>query len=103
MLAMGLSMLIISSIFFLFKDPSLFWVFLAYGLGGVGIGTFESNLLSTIAPLGKETKLFAIIGIPVTLNSLPIIKCYTDWHHFDNCWRFRVDGKWYQSWVHIFG
>jgi len=57
-------MLIISSIFFVFKDPSLFWVFLAYGLGGVGIGTFESNLLSTIAPLGKETKLFAIIGIP---------------------------------------
>ena len=35
------------------KNPSLIWVFIAYGLGGVGIGTFESNLLSTVAPLGN--------------------------------------------------
>jgi len=28
------------------------------------LGTFESNLLSTITPLGKKTKLWAIIGIP---------------------------------------
>ena len=101
MLAMGLSMLIISSIFFLFKDPSLFWVFLAYGLGGVGIGTFESNLLSTIAPLGKETKLFAIIGIPVrTAHSFDFL--IPDWYHFDYCWRFRVNGKWRKSRIYLF-
>jgi len=64
MLSMGLSMLTITSIFFFIDKPSLTWAFIAYGLGGLAIGTFESNLLSSIAPLGKKTKLWAIIAIP---------------------------------------
>jgi len=48
------------------------WVFFAYGFGGVGIGTFESNFLSTIAPLGKKTKIWAIIGIPVGINLITV-------------------------------
>jgi hypothetical protein len=43
------------------------------GLGGVGIGTFESNLLSTIAPLGKRTKLWAIVGMPVRFSQRSVI------------------------------
>lgn len=38
MISMTLSMAIITMIFFILKNPSLFWVFLAYGLGGIGIG-----------------------------------------------------------------
>jgi len=72
MVSMGLSMGIISCLFFFAKEPSLFWVFVAYAFGGVGIGTFESNLLSTIAPLGKQTKLWAIIGIPVGVNTITV-------------------------------
>eukprot|EP01119_Soliformovum_irregulare_P020832 TRINITY_DN6809_c0_g2_i1.p1 TRINITY_DN6809_c0_g2~~TRINITY_DN6809_c0_g2_i1.p1 ORF type:complete len:424 (+),score=83.09 TRINITY_DN6809_c0_g2_i1:347-1618(+) len=64
MSCMAMSMLIITLIFFAIPNPSLAWVFVAYGFGGAGIGTFESNLLSTISSLGKQTKLWAIIGMP---------------------------------------
>lgn len=48
-----------------FNPYSLAWVFIAYGLGGVGIGTFEANMLSVVTPLGSNTKLWCVIGIPV--------------------------------------
>ena len=51
---------------------SLAWVFLAYFLGGVAVGTFESNLLSVISPLGPATKVWAIIGMPVGFNLISI-------------------------------
>lgn len=47
-------------------------VMLAYSLGGVAIGTFEPNFLSSITPLGNETKRRAILGIPVGVSSLLI-------------------------------
>jgi len=72
MLSMATSMGIITCIFFFMKDPSIVFVFIAYGLGGLGIGTFESNLLSTISVLGKKTKLWAIIGIPVGINIITV-------------------------------
>jgi MFS family permease len=72
MISMGISMGIITCICFFMKNPHLAWVFIAYALGGIGIGTFESNLLSTIAPLGKRTKLWAIIGIPVGINIITV-------------------------------
>ena len=49
---------------FVFKIHDLTLVWLAYGLGGIGIGSFESNLLSAITPLGHRTKLWATLGIP---------------------------------------
>ncbi len=77
MSSMMLSMTIIACVLLFAKDPSLAWVFIAYALGGLGIGlfvllflnligTFESNLLSTIAPLGKNTKFWAIVAMPVS-------------------------------------
>jgi len=72
MISMSLSMGTISLIFFALKDPSLAWVFVAYAFGGIGIGTFESNILSTIAPLGKSTKLWAIIAIPTGILSITV-------------------------------
>jgi len=72
MSSMALSMLIITLIFFVFKSPSLVWVFMAYAFGGLAIGTFESNILSTITPLGKQTKYWAIIAIPTGILSITV-------------------------------
>jgi|TARA_B110000090_G_scaffold94412_1_gene106518 hypothetical protein len=41
---------------------TLAWVYGAYGLGGVAVGSFEANLLSSITPLGHQTKLWATLG-----------------------------------------
>merc|ERR1719357_966089 len=41
------------------------WVVLAYCMGGLGIGTFESNVLACLTPLGHRTKQIAITAIPV--------------------------------------
>lgn len=60
------------SVFWL-QSKSLAWVFLAYGLGGVSIGTFEANLLSCITPLGHRTKLWATLGIPLGVSSVLIL------------------------------
>lgn len=40
-----------------YQESILFLLYMA--------GTFESNVLSMITPLGKDTKLWAIIAIPV--------------------------------------
>jgi hypothetical protein len=67
------SMGLISTVLLTPPGPySMALVFLAYFLGGLGIGTFESNLLSSIAPLGKATKLVAIIAIPVGITLITI-------------------------------
>lgn len=51
-----------------YHNPAL--VCLAYGLGGIGIGTFDPNFLNCLTPLGKRTKLVAISGIPAGINAL---------------------------------
>jgi MFS family permease len=74
MTSMALSMTILTGIFFILDHQhlSLAWVFLAYGFGGLGIGTFESNLLSCISPLGKTTKFWAILGMPIGINLITV-------------------------------
>jgi hypothetical protein len=49
---------------------SLYWVILAYSLGGIGIGTFEANFLNYITTLGQQSKRLAISGIPVGMSSV---------------------------------
>lgn len=64
--SMMASMTILGVIVFACNETStLAWVYLSYGLGGMGIGSFESNLLSSITPLGHATKMWAVIGFPV--------------------------------------
>eukprot|EP00931_Biecheleriopsis_adriatica_P078111 TRINITY_DN51579_c0_g1_i1.p1 TRINITY_DN51579_c0_g1~~TRINITY_DN51579_c0_g1_i1.p1 ORF type:complete len:433 (-),score=77.96 TRINITY_DN51579_c0_g1_i1:78-1208(-) len=46
------------------KSDWLGWVFISYFLIGVGIGVFEATFLAVIAPMGKSTKSFSILGIP---------------------------------------
>jgi hypothetical protein len=54
------------------KSPWIGWVFIAYFLGGVSIGTFESNFLACITPLGHQTKKWAIFGTPVGFNFISV-------------------------------
>ena len=65
-LSMALSMTILSIFVFVLEyTNTLAWVYIAYVFGGIGIGSFESNLLSAITPLGHTTKIWAIIGFPL--------------------------------------
>mmetsp|Transcript_89486 Transcript_89486/g.186953 ORF Transcript_89486/g.186953 Transcript_89486/m.186953 type:complete len:465 (+) Transcript_89486:136-1530(+) len=48
------------------------WVFVHFGLLGVGVGVFESTFLSNISPLGKNTKAWAIMGAPLGLAIINI-------------------------------
>mmetsp|Transcript_39532 Transcript_39532/g.101489 ORF Transcript_39532/g.101489 Transcript_39532/m.101489 type:complete len:379 (+) Transcript_39532:359-1495(+) len=57
----------------LFGCPDIVWVYVAYMLGGVAIGTFEANLLAVITPLGPTTKLWAIIGMPVGIVIITVL------------------------------
>jgi hypothetical protein len=54
------------------RSPWIGWVFLSYFLGGVGVGTFESNLLASISPLGHQTKKWAILGMPLGFNLISV-------------------------------
>jgi hypothetical protein len=65
-MCMGLSMLCISVFIFLVPATrSIAWVYACYVLGGVAIGSFESNLMSVITPHGHGTKSWAVTGLPV--------------------------------------
>jgi len=64
LLAMAASMLLIAVGVFLGGIRSMWVVFVAYALGGIAIGSFEGNLLSSITPLGHDTKVWAIVGMP---------------------------------------
>lgn len=47
-----------------YGSRSIVWVFVSYGLIGIGIGVFEATFLAVITPLGRQTKFWAILGIP---------------------------------------
>jgi hypothetical protein len=67
--------------YWLLDSRSLAWIFAAYGLAGVAIGTFEANLMSTITPLGHGTKAWAVAGIPVgfTLVNVGVFALLSVW------------------------
>ena len=71
--AMLTSMLLIALGVYQFDGTSLNWVYFSYAIGGVGVGTFESNMLAAIAPLGHDTKVWAIIGMPVGFVSISVL------------------------------
>merc|ERR1712072_1448523 len=47
-------------------------VYMAYLLGGAAIGTFETNILSCVTPLGHDSKLWAMLGIPIGFSSMSV-------------------------------
>lgn len=70
--AMCLSMFILGIGVFEIGTTNIAWIYIAYALGGVSIGSFESNVLSAITPLGHDTKVWAIIGFPLGFASILI-------------------------------
>jgi hypothetical protein len=70
MTSMMLSMLIIGVVIMMLESYRMTWVVLAYSLGGVAVGSFESNLLACLTPLGHRTKHIAIMGIPVGITTV---------------------------------
>lgn len=68
LVALG-NMLIVAP-YWWFESKSLVWVWVAYITAGLGIGSFESNVMSTLSVLGHETKSWAVIGLPVGFQSV---------------------------------
>lgn len=64
--------LVMSVVILSLKCHNLCWVILSYSLGGTALGSFESNLLNCLTPFGHRTKSFAILGIPLGVNSILI-------------------------------
>ena len=48
------------------------WVDIGYFLGGVAVGTYESNMLSCVTPLGHTTKTWVILGMPVGFTMISV-------------------------------
>ncbi len=59
------AMLILTLVTASLLAPRMPYVMLAYALGGIGVGSFESNLLSTLTFLGHGTKKYATSAIPI--------------------------------------
>jgi hypothetical protein len=60
---------------------TLAWVYGAYALGGVAVGSFEANLLSSITPLGHQTKLWATLGKVIIFScfGFNLLICYSSY------------------------
>mmetsp|Transcript_3739 Transcript_3739/g.13838 ORF Transcript_3739/g.13838 Transcript_3739/m.13838 type:complete len:511 (-) Transcript_3739:113-1645(-) len=74
-ISMGLmiaSVLVIAGPIFIFDSCHMYWVVIAYFLGGMGIGSFESNMLGCLTPFGHRTKHVAITAIPAGVNAVLI-------------------------------
>ena len=70
--SMSISMCLLGFIVVLGGNHWVGWSYVCYFLGGVAIGTFESNLLTSITPLGHATKVWAIIGMPSGFAAMSI-------------------------------
>lgn len=70
MVSMVVAMLTLGVGVFLLNIHHMSAVFIAYALGGISVGSFESNLLSAITPLGHETKVWAIVGLPLGFSAV---------------------------------
>ena len=57
LILISVSMSLLVFMYFIILSTWVGWTYIAYLCGGVAIGSFESNLLSTITPLGPDTKV----------------------------------------------
>lgn len=69
---MGSACAILGFAYYVFESKALTWTYVAYLLAGVAVGTFESNLISCITPLGHGTKVWAQYGIPLGFSGISI-------------------------------
>jgi len=57
----------------MFDSKWMGWAYIHFTLLGLGVGVFEVTYLSVISPLGKLTKSWAIMGIPLGLALVDIV------------------------------
>ena len=69
---MSLATGVLGFLYYIVNSKSMAWVYVAYLLGGVAVGTFEANLISSITPLGHKTKVWAQYGIPIGFNGISV-------------------------------
>jgi hypothetical protein len=69
---MALAALLLVVPILILESPWLGWVPIAYLMGGVSVGTFESNLLSSLTALGHGTKKWAILGMPLGFTCISV-------------------------------
>lgn len=62
----------VAVVFYALQWKSIWLTFVVYICGGIGIGTFEANLVSSITPLGHQTKKWALVGMPLGYNGVSI-------------------------------
>ena len=73
MISMAISMIVLICVTITKSDDKwLWWVAVAYCLGGVGIGTFEANQLYLITPLGEKNQRFSSLGIPIGVTIITV-------------------------------
>jgi len=65
------AMLILGVMIFCVGSQWIGWVPMAYGLGGLAVGTFEANLLATLSPL-PGAKLYAVTAIPIGITFVTV-------------------------------
>jgi hypothetical protein len=71
-LLMTCSHLILFFAYYVADSKNVVWTFFAYLLSGIAIGSFESNLMSCLTPLGHGSKSWAVLGIPVGFNLVSV-------------------------------
>ncbi|KAH0574369.1 Major facilitator superfamily protein [Spironucleus salmonicida] len=54
------------------KSNNVWIAYLTYACGGIGIGTFESNVMSVMSLVSPGARYFAVLGIPVGINIITI-------------------------------
>jgi hypothetical protein len=57
---------------FLFKIDAMWIVWVGYLFGGISIGSFEANMITSVSPLGHATKFWAIVGMPLGFTTILI-------------------------------
>ena len=65
------ALLLIGGGIHMYGGTSIAWVYVAYTLGGVAMGMFETNLLNSTLDLGHGTKTWSILGMPGEPARLP--------------------------------
>ena len=70
------SMMLLCIIYFIFSTKYTFWIIFINFIGGIGVGAIEPNLLTSILPLGDDTKVWAFYGISIGFNFMAVIGFY---------------------------
>eukprot|EP00929_Paragymnodinium_shiwhaense_P091021 TRINITY_DN5107_c0_g1_i1.p1 TRINITY_DN5107_c0_g1~~TRINITY_DN5107_c0_g1_i1.p1 ORF type:complete len:472 (-),score=106.52 TRINITY_DN5107_c0_g1_i1:305-1660(-) len=73
MVVTGIAVAVVPLFVYIGGSTWIGWAFVHFTLLGLGVGVFEVTYLSVISPLGKLTKAWAIMGIPIGLALVDIV------------------------------